>query len=103
MDLRLVDRTGLAGFGDDLPALDAITAFHEDFRIMGIGRDPTIVVSDQNEVAIALELGASVGDRTGLSGVDFGPVRDLKVETVVVSAVRTGSEPGNDPSANRPA
>src|ERR1700738_4951639 len=62
VQLRRSHFAGLTGFGDGLAALDGVAALHQQFTGMGIGGDVTVGMPNQNQVAIALELIARIGD-----------------------------------------
>src|SRR5262245_14830218 len=61
MQLGRVDIAGLAGFADDLSALDHLAALDQEFLGVSIGGDVTIRMANEHEVAITLELVAGVG------------------------------------------
>ncbi len=97
MKLRRRDISGLAGFGDDLPALDGLAALHIDLGIIRIGRNEAIGVADQNEIAIAFELIAGIGDDARLGRFHRRAFRQRDVYAVIAGKA------ANDPAARRPA
>ena len=52
------------------PLVTVIAAIDHDAFGMGIGGDITVVVLDQDEIAVALQLVAGIADRSGCRGVD---------------------------------
>src|SRR5262245_31279362 len=103
MDLRARDGTGLAGLGDDIAALYRVAAPHEQILVVRIGRDPAILVPEENEIAIALQLVAGIGDHSALGGAHAGAFGDGDVDAFVSGAVRLLAVGGNDLAADRPA
>src|SRR5262245_8887861 len=87
MQLRLIDGAGLAGLGDHLAPANDLIALDQELLVVGIGGNPAVVVADQNQIAIAFELVAGVGDFAGLGRVDFRPLRQGQIDAVVVGAV----------------
>jgi len=63
-----------------------------DIQLLDDSTDETVAVAHQDEVAVALELVAGVGDDAVLGGLHRGPLRDRDVDAVIVSAVRLGAE-----------
>src|SRR5262245_32878677 len=70
VQLRRVDVAGLAGERDGLPALDLIAALDLDLAGMGVGGDEAVGMPHQDEVAVALELVARIGDHALLGRLD---------------------------------
>src|SRR5207253_11036469 len=62
MELRLADVAGRAYFGDRFSAIDLIALFDEQLVAMRIGRHPAVRMLDQDEVAVAAQLVAGIGD-----------------------------------------
>src|SRR5258705_12587667 len=62
MQLRRSDLARLAGLRNDLAALDGVAALHQQFTGMCIGGDVAVGVPNQNQVAVALELIAGIGN-----------------------------------------
>jgi hypothetical protein len=50
VQLRRRDISGLAGFGDDLTALDHLVALDQNFACVGISGDKTVGVTDQRRL-----------------------------------------------------
>ena len=98
VQLRRRDVAGLAGFGDDLAALDRIAALDVEFAIVGVSGDEAVGMADQHEIAIALELAAGIGDDAGLGGLDRGALG-----TAMLMPSLPPLEALNDASARRPA
>src|SRR5262249_40616169 len=100
--LRLIDGSGLAGLGDHLASAHHLIALDQQLLVVGVGRNPAVVVADQNQIAIAFELVAGVGDFAGLGRVDFRPLRQGQIDAVVVGAVGAAAVTGDDATAGRP-
>src|SRR5260370_11199947 len=66
MELRLADPAGRADLGDNLAAIDRVALLDEQLVAMGIGRDPAAAVLDQDEIAIAAQLVAGIGDHAAV-------------------------------------
>src|SRR3954469_21248322 len=62
--LRRPHLPGLTRLGNDLAALDGITALHHQFTRMGICGDITVGVPHQNQIAIAFEFVARISHDT---------------------------------------
>src|SRR5262249_11905916 len=103
MHLRLADRAGRAGLGDDLTAAHLVAALHQDLLIVCVGRHPVIGMADQNEIAVALELVAGVRDHAILSRHHRGSLRHGEVDAVIVAAIGLGAEARDHASLHRPA
>ena len=72
MQLRLGDTAGGADTCDHLAAGDLFAAFDQHHIAMRIGRDPTVRVFDENEVAVAAQLVAGIGDDPAIGCLDGG-------------------------------
>ena len=103
MQLRRGHVSGLAGLGDHLPALDRVAALHHHFAGMRIGRHETVGVTDQNQIAVALELVAGIGDDAVVGGLDRRAFRQREIDAVILLAGGLGSEAGDDAAACGPA
>src|SRR4051794_25274472 len=103
MELRTRHRPGLAGFRDDVAALDRVAAFHEQLLVMGIGRHPSALVADENEVAIALELITGIRDDPPVGRMNARAFRDRDIDALVAQAVRLRAVLGYDSSFCRPS
>src|SRR5262249_27731255 len=64
--------------------------------------DKAVAVANQDEVAIALELVARIGDDAVVRGFDRRPLGYREIDAVVLQAIRLGTEAGNDAAAHRP-
>src|SRR5690606_26107399 len=103
VQLWLIDRARLAGFGDLLAPFDVVATPHEQRVVMGVCRDPIVLVTDQHQIAVTLELTARVGNCSAFRRVHAGTLRDENVDAVVMRVVRPATESGDDPTANGPA
>src|SRR3990170_7440478 len=103
MHLRLAHRAGGAGLGDDLAAAHLVAPLDQDLLVIGVGRHPVIGVPDQDEIAVAFELVAGIGHDTVLGGLHRGPLRNRHVDAVIVPAVGSRAELGDDAALHRPA
>src|SRR6266849_2929940 len=68
MQLGRVDVAGLAPPRDHLAALDLIAALDQELRGMGVGGDVAVRVPHQDEIAVAFQLAARIGDDAVLGG-----------------------------------
>jgi hypothetical protein len=68
---------------------------------MRIGGHISIRVTDQNEITVALELVAGVGNDAVIGRLDGRPFGNGEIDTVILRAVRLAAEPGDDATANR--
>ncbi len=103
VQLRRRDVAGLAGFRDHLAAFDGFAALDHDFAGIGVGGDEAIGVADQDQIAVAFELIAGIGDNAVLGRLDRRAFRHREIDAVVLQAVRLRSEGGDDAAAHRPA
>ena len=103
MNLGLIDLAGLAGLGQDLPAFDLIAALGEQLFVVGVSGDPAVVMTHQDQVAVAFEFTAGVGNDTAFSGMNLGAQRNRQIDTVVVGAVGTRAKRANHFAFGRPA
>src|SRR5215472_74164 len=87
MQLRLVDVTGRANPGDDLPSRYLVSALHKQLIAVGVGRDPAVGMLDQNEIAVTAQLVSGIGDDAGIGRLDWRPPRRADIDAVVVRAV----------------
>ena len=99
VQLRSVDVAALAGLGDDLAALDRVAALDVELAIVGVGGDEAIGMADQNQIAVAFQLAAGIGDDAVFRGPHRGALGNGNVDAVVVA----GFEALNDAAARRPA
>src|SRR5207249_2904455 len=88
MQLRLADPAGSADFGDDLAPVDPVTLLDEELVQMGIGGDPAARMLDQDEVAVAAQLVAGVGDGSAVDRSDRSTSRRRDVDPVIMAAAR---------------
>ena len=70
---------------------------------MRVGSDETVGVADQNKIAVALELAAGIGDHAVLRCFDRRAFRHREIDSVILHAIRLGTERDNDTTAHRPA
>ena len=78
MQLRRRHVAGLSGVRNHLSALDCVAALDEQLARMCIGRHISIRVTDQNKIAVALELVAGISDDAVIGRLDrcpFGTAR----------------------------
>ena len=97
MKLWRSNRPALPGFGDCLSALHFIAALDLQLTVMCVGRHIAIGVTDQDQIAIALELITGKGDFAFFARFNLRSLRDGDVD-----AVAAISEIMNDMSAHRP-
>ena len=69
MQLRLADIAGRADTRNQLTATDFLAALDQNRVAMGIGRDPTISMLDQNEIAVPPQLVAGISDDAAIRGL----------------------------------
>src|ERR1700730_8571711 len=69
---------------------------------MPVGRDPAIGVLDQDQVAVAAQLVAGIGDGAGFDCRDRCTTWRRDADTVVAAAVRASSVAGQDAAIQRP-
>src|SRR5262245_38481959 len=70
VELRRRHFPGLTRLGNDLAALDGISALHHQLTRMGICGDVAVGVPNQNQIAITLQLVAGIGDDAVFSRLD---------------------------------
>ena len=66
MKLWRIDGTGLSSLGNHIAAANRVTALHIELPVVGIGRNPAAVMTNEHEIAIAFEFIACVGDNAAL-------------------------------------
>src|SRR5213080_2025818 len=91
MELWRSDLARLARLGNDLAALDGVAALHQHFTGMGIGGDVAVRVPNQNQVAVALELIARIGDDAVLGRLYRRAFRHRQVDAVIRLAIGLGA------------
>jgi predicted AAA+ superfamily ATPase len=82
-----------------LTALDRIAALHQDFAGVRIGGDEAVAVTDQHQIAVALELIAGIGDDAVFGRLDRRAFRHREIDAVVLQSVRRRTEAGDDAAA----
>src|ERR1700733_11681824 len=87
VQLRRSDLARLAGLGNDLAALDGVATLHQQFTRMGIGGDVTVGVPNQNQVAVALELIARIGNDAILGSLHRRAFGHRQVDAVIGLAI----------------
>src|SRR3954468_9690686 len=70
VELRRPHLTRLTRFGNNLAALDRLSALHQQFTRMGIRGDITVGVPNQDQIAITLELISRIGNDAVLGRLD---------------------------------
>src|ERR1700733_10436589 len=102
MQLRAVDVACGAREADHLALFDMISPIDADALRMRIGRDVTVVVPDQDQIAVAFELVARIGD--GSAGGRMNRLAQFRrnIDSVVALAVSDTAEGRNDSSRERP-
>ena len=73
MQLRRGDVAGLTGMRNHLAAFHGLAALDQNVAGMRVGGDKTVGVANQDQIAIALELTAGIGNDAvfgGLLGLD---------------------------------
>src|SRR5690242_15696634 len=103
MQLRRGDIPGLTGVPDHLAALHRLAAFDQNVAGMRIGGDEAIGVADEDQIAIALQLTAGIGNHAVLCGLDRGALRHGEIDPVILDAIRLRSERRDHAAAYRPA
>src|SRR6266481_4197475 len=102
MHLWFRDVAGFTGRADDLSPRYPIAALDVDPLGMGIGRDITIVVPDQNEIAVTLKLVADIADRAGVRGMHRRANLHGNVDAVIASAAGRLAKARNDTTFHGP-
>ena len=92
-----------AGIADHLALRHAVAATDDDDAFgMGIGGDIAIVMPDQDEIAVALQLVAGIGDDAGGGGMD----RRARAAAILMPSLRSPvsdrAEGRNDAAVDRP-
>src|SRR5258706_15812800 len=90
------------GGADDLSPRYPIAALDVDPLGVRIGRDITIVVPDQNEIAVTLKLVADIADGAGIRGVHRRTELRGNVDAVIAPAAGSLAKGRNDPALYRP-
>jgi len=103
VQLRGCHVAGLSGMCNHLSPLDRVAALDEQLARMRIGGHISIRVTDQNEITVALELVAGVGNDAVIGRLDGRPFGNGEIDTVILRAVRLAAETGNDAAASGPA
>src|SRR6266851_3476682 len=102
MELRLADPAGRADLGDGLASAHRVAALDEQLVAMRVGGDPAIGMLDQNQIAVAAQLVAGIGDGSAIDGIDRGAARRGDVDPVIVLAACGDPVAGEDMAAYRP-
>src|SRR5207302_1799524 len=96
MELRFADPAGRADLGDRLAATHRIAALDEDLVAMRVGADPTARMLYQDEVAVAAQFVAGIGDNAAFDRGDRGAARRRDVDPIIVAARRRRAVAGKD-------
>src|ERR1700736_1570770 len=91
VELRRPHLARLTRFGNDLAALDGVTALHQQLTRMGICGDITVGVPNQNQIAITLQFISGVGDDAVLRRFDRRALGHRQINAVVGLAVGLGA------------
>lgn len=102
MDLRAVDRAGGTGRGDHLTALDPVAFADVDAAVVGIGRDETAIMPDQDEAAVTGQFAACIDNLSRSSGTDFGARTHGDIDAVIAATFRLATEGRDDITPDRP-
>src|SRR5579883_2713571 len=92
-------RFRLARFCDHLSSLDRLATLDLDFACIRVSGDETVGMADEDQIAIAFELVACIGDDAALGRFDRGALGQGYVDPIIA----TGPEGLNDASARGPA
>src|SRR6476646_4685261 len=103
MNLRARHRPGLARLGDDIAAFHRVAAAHEEILVVRIGGDPAILVAQEDQVAIALQLVAGIGDHAAFGSAYARTLGNGDVDALIAGAVGLLAIGGDDLAADRPA
>src|SRR5262249_8419685 len=103
MQLRRGDAAGLTGMRDHLATLHGLAALDQNVAGVRIGRDETIGVAHQHQVAVALELTAGIGDDAVFRGLDRRALRHGEIDAVILHTIRLGPERRDHAATHRPA
>ena len=103
MNLRARHRTGLTSLGYDIAALDRVAALYKQILVVGIGGYPAAFMADENQVAIALQLIAGIGDDASFCRTNVCPLRDRDIDALVAQAAWLRPIARYNPTLNRPA
>src|SRR5258708_39461085 len=104
MQLWRCHRTGCAGARDHLTTLYRIVAFDQNFAGVRVGRNETVGMADQDQVAVTAKLAAGIGDHAILRRAHRGSFWYRKIDSIVqLTARELLPEACDHPSARRPA
>ena len=102
MQLWFGDVAGGADARDRLAARDLVAALDQDLIAMPIGRDPAVRMFDENEVAVAAQLIAGIGDNTPIGRLYCSTTRGGYIDAVVVCPISSRPVGSQDVPTNRP-
>ena len=102
MNLGRGHASRLAGTGDDLSLADAGAPRDEELRIVGIGGHIPVGMPDEDQVAVALQLVAGIGNDTMVGSPHGCAVRHRYVDTIVVETALLRPKTRNDLALDRP-
>ncbi len=103
MQLRLINLSGLAGLRDDLAAGNLVAALHRNLIVVGVGGDPTVVMAQQDQIAVAAQFRSGIGNDAILGCVDLGSQGNGEIDPIIVSSVLARAEVLDDAAPDRPA
>ena len=85
MDLRGIHGAGRSRLSDHLTAFNLVAFADQQTPIVGVGRDITVGMAQQHELAITGELGACIDHLTGGRRADLCPGADLDIDRLMRS------------------
>src|SRR6516165_2188448 len=99
MELRRIHIAALSRFRDGLTPLHRFAALDFEIAIIRVSRHETVWMADQNQIAVALQFAAGIGDDTALRRLDRSAFGDGYVDAIIAA----GLEALNDAAARGPA
>ena len=96
------DAAGAADCGDFFSAAHFLPLFDQNFVVVGIGRNPAVVMFDQNQVAETFKFVAGISHGACVGTFDRRAERRFDIDAVIVAAFADGAEVGDDRAFDRP-
>ena len=96
MQLRAIHLAGLANRTDDRAFLDGLAFLNRNLTEMGIGRDPTILMLDQDKIAKGFQPRADKRHLTTQRCPNRRTRRGGNIDPVIMNPLGGNTEPFND-------
>jgi|SRR5215472_9791799 hypothetical protein len=88
VELWLADIPRRTDTRNHLASCHFLASLHQHLIAVGIGRDPSVGVLDENKIAVTSQLISRIGDNTCIRSLNDRPTWGANVYPVIMAAVR---------------